>query len=816
MPNFYGILTDNLDGRYTIDYNVPVAGKYVMRLALAEEGLNATYFNSTDFGYLVDGDYNYEAFVLAKQGRPLNLGSSISWTGDLGRRPGPQAGIGEGTYFHRYATRVERQIACDFRGVDPDEYFGIDRSTEDGDVPFKFRDEYWSARWTGRITPEKAEVYKFSAEIDDDSTLLVRIGGRGLEFNNSQPGEILLQRDRTAAVVPTAWFNFTEVKPLELLVEFAHFTGDAVLKLYWESLSTPRTLIPPSAFTHWRNVSHYNTTIHPAPLCSSCSTAVGAALHDARVAEKKSFWVYARDEFGNLLQRGGDVPSMVAVGPTGVSIRGEVTDYGNSTYLIDYYPAEAGEFLMYVTIGCCPPHPDVGFPSEMQQFRHLLISGAPFLLKVMPAPLNQSTTIATGHGLSGGIVGFPLTFITFYRDIHDNPTTVDNVSESHLITRFIDTVTGSEVRPAEIHTELSVGGAVTTYSLTQAGSYLLHVLLIAGVNDTMEEIKDSPFSVLMIPNEADPAHTVCRGVGLRQASLNMTASMEIQLFDRFRNNLIIGGDKFWIRLQGDANFSDSQLDVIPRCEDTQNGRYICRYQPLYAGTHQLAIIHLNSSVTPMGGLGLTATYYASFDGATDGRRGVRKYSAAPAYTRIDPQVKFRWAQGLVVPVDDLAVTTPTAPVSSSAAVVPVAAGAEVDGADKFVSLEELPLRDAGQSVRWDGYLIAPRGDVYTFNALVVNMEAQVYLDDRLVYDSRDGVAPPVHLLLGSAYEIRVLARTRYTVPAAKDVFTSPSPGVVSIDLRWSTPTVNEYSIPQVFLFDSGTEIAFSPFPVLVA
>jgi hypothetical protein len=50
--SYYGLPTDHLDGTYSISYTVPKSGQYVLRVAVAESGLNATYFNSTDFGHL--------------------------------------------------------------------------------------------------------------------------------------------------------------------------------------------------------------------------------------------------------------------------------------------------------------------------------------------------------------------------------------------------------------------------------------------------------------------------------------------------------------------------------------------------------------------------------------------------------------------------------------------------------------------------------------------------------------------------------------------------------------------------------------------
>lgn len=767
----YGTLTDLNDGRYSFQYTAPHAGQYVLRLSLAEAGLNASYFNGTSFGQLVDQVDSYDRFRAGVQGRAVNLGSSISWTGDIGRRPGVRGDLGEGTYLNLFQTRMEASIGVDLRGIDMNDYLG-----NAARIRHKFRDQFWSATWTGMIIPQYAEEYTFTAEVDSDSTVLLRIGGRGLEFNNSQPGAIILNVNGTSAST-TGRYNFSDTRYREFEVRFVHYAGDAVLKLYWESPSTPHSLIPPSAFTHWRNISHFNTTVHPAPLCSHCSTAFGEALHSAQVAVKKSFWVYARDEFDNLMQVGGHEPSMVAIGKDGVAYRGDITDYGNSTYLVEYYATQAGEFRMYVSIGCCAPHPNVGYTLEVQELAPLLIKGAPFHLTVTPAPVEQSRTVAVGKGLLGGTVGEILSFTTLYRDIHNNPTTAKNPSETQFVITFIDQVSSTEEKPDLLHMEHRAENSTTTYTLHRAGKYLMYVYLKADkLGSRSKQIIASPFQVTMYPTKADPALTVCRGLGLKQTVVERTASFEIQLFDNFNNHLITGGNRLYVRLEGDAAFQQRRLDVIPTCLDTQNGRTECSYVPVYRGAHQLTIRLLNNSVAQPGGLGLTGRYYTSVDGAMDAH-------LEPTFTRVDHKVQFSWPDGLLVPSHAL-------------------------GNGMFV-----PLTGAGQSVRWDGYLVSPRTDTFHLVARANNLNVSVYLDDVLVFDTFAGIDEPVKLVLDAAYHLRLVASSHNNQALLQQGEENVSK---SIDLRWSTPTVREYPVPTFFLYDSAQDVVLSPFPVTVA
>merc|ERR1719223_1419614 len=79
---------------------------------------------------------------------------------------------------------------------------------------------------------------------------------------------------------------------------------------------------------------------------------------------------------------------------------------------------------MYITMGCCAPHPNVGLPTEMHLISKLLIKDAPYLLTVSSAPVAPSRSIAVGKGVTGGYAGEMLSFSINYRDIHNNPTSL--------------------------------------------------------------------------------------------------------------------------------------------------------------------------------------------------------------------------------------------------------------------------------------------------------------------------------------------------------------------------------------------------------
>jgi len=410
-------------------------------------------------------------------------------------------------------------------------------------------------------------------------------------------------------------------------------------------------------------------------------------LHNAVVAVKKSFVVYARDEFGNLLQNGGDVPGMFAVGNHGIDFRGTVTDYGavlpfmllvtyynsfliagNSTYLIEYYPTRSGVFNMYVTIGCCLANPAVGYPASIQLSRSLLVNGSPFQLTVLPTTVDSSRTVATGTGLVGGMVGELQSFAIFFRDIHDNPTTISdlNTSDFDVLLEFRDKTSLDLFKPTILDVRILSDNVTVYYNIVRAAQYWMHVNIsqikttesmfqnnLRNISQTeIMPIIGSPFSIYMAPTvAANPNHTVCQGVGLRQATQSRSAAFQVILHDNYRNKLTVGGNKLFIRLIGDVS------SEAPVCIDTQNGAYRCSYTPTYSGSHHLVIRlllvdALNSNKRGPGGSGLLAAYFSSVDGALlpPPEESVNEMSSEANVVRVDPMVSFTWSDGFIVPL----------------------------------------------------------------------------------------------------------------------------------------------------------------------
>ena len=791
-PIVSGSWYDYGNGLYIGTYNVPLSGKYVTKLSVLEPGLNATYFNTTDFGFLTDADYNTDEFIVKHLGRDINLGSTISWTGDIGRRPGSLGDLASGSYVNRFTTRVEDKIDFDFKSS-ISSYFNeynskydfndtairlenvalvgdrqkYSNNDADGNKKWKFRDEQWSSVWSGLLKPPVAEEFTLHIIMDPTSSVVLSLG----ELENTvakQVSSSISSIINSTSTKSSGSYNFTDDTYREFSLKYKHYEGPSFMKLMWESPSTPLQVIPESSFYHWRNISHYNTTIHPTKLSPMHSTAYGDSLNNAVVAKEQSFVVYARDRFGNLRQKGGEVPSMVAVGRDGIAFRGHVTDYGNSTYLIKYYPTVAGDFRMYVTMGCCAPHPNVGFPEEIHQMMEskLLIEGTPFPLKILSAEMMSNRSIAIGAALRSVIAGSENDIDIYFRDAHNNPTSVDMLNFPKIKFYLWDvakdrnvSLSQEEGGPLSIQIiETNLDKVKIRINMTLAGTYNLNILL----ND--EHVMGSPFPrVYVHAAKASAQNVVCSGIGIRQGSKNTSYPFKITLKDIYNNPLTVGGSKLYTRL---SNADPNGKLVIPTCTDLGNGEYSCQYRALTNGPHDLSIKLLNYDMNVHGGLGLMGHYAFSQDTYMNDTIG-----NPSIISKVDRVVKFSWPQGDIV-----------------------------NGVLQLKA-EESPL---AQSIVWDGFLVIPKTSHYQLSTEIRNMNATILIDDRVVYDTTTNFIKTHKMMENSAYSIRIVA-----------VSSSKKREPAGLTLVWSTDTMKKTIIPGAFLYDSAETIQFSPFLVSI-
>lgn len=779
-PEVYGMWIDHGDGSYTASFSLQTCGQYVSRLSIAEPGLNATYFNDTTFGYLVDLDDNLNEFDDSRGGDDVNTGSTMSWTGDIGRRPGARGDLAEGSYFHRFKSRVESNVNFDLRSS-KDVTSGDIRNTlfSAGE---KFREDYWSVRYVGLIKPGYPEKYNFTILADAESTVRILIGGTGSAALRNHPAQEVARLQPNASMA-FGQYSFTDKNMREFILEYQHFTGpDTFLTVFWESPSTPKSVIPMSAFRHWRNASHYNLTANPNVLCSSCSTVYGDALSVATAGQLHTFTLYGRDAFGNLLQTGGDVPSMVAVGPNGASFRGVVDDFRNSTYRISYYPSQSGIYRMYISIGCCVPHPNVGLSREIDLLKPLLVGMAPYMLNITAAVIHGPKCIAVGSGITSGVVGILEHFKIFFRDAHGNPTSAAtgvNIAVEFYIQNSNNTVDNSAANLQEI----GFTSATIYYNMTRSGNYTVVVLLNG------KHIVGSPFSLFLRPTIGNPGTTIVRGLGKTTAVAHKPSFFEVTVRDLYGNAVTSGGNKLYIRLIGSHRREDVMHAIIPSCLEDANGKYQCRYVASIPGNYNMRIKLLTASDHNPGGSGLLGYYYGNAE-RTD-LNGISSELSSPLVVRLDRSIDLSYRHGFFLHE-----------LESGIRESKVYAGVDFS---------------SGVRIIWEGYVVSPFSDEVVIKTISNKFDATVYVDDSLVYDSlvesvvtrdlRYSTSPltTLRLDLGTVYSLRVEAWCEGAdLMDGTDLF---------LKLVWSTSSIRENIIPAFYLYSNANEINLSPFPI---
>jgi hypothetical protein len=314
-----------------------------------------------------------------------------------------------------------------------------------------------------------------------------------------------------------------------------------------------------------------------------------------------------------------------------------------------------------------------------------------------------------------------------------------------------------------------------TYNLRRSGKYDV-VVEMFGI-----PVLGSPFKTTVNHAMADANMTRCKGIGLRNANSGGLSNFEIALFDTFSNPLEVGGNKFHLRVAGTGYNSDgtgwrSSLAVaVPSCKDQQNGKYLCSYVATTPGNFEIRMLLLNSTRSHPGGDGLRGSYFSRTDGAMPGSPLTEEFN------RVDPVLSFQWTDGLVFPVPDV---LPPSPLDSNS----------------FFS---------GFFVRWEGYIIAPTTDSFTISCDSNGFKSVVYIEDDLVFDSDEGSLMP-----NLSWDADIAFRIRVEISSVGPVIIGTP---ASFALMWQTAsTLRRSVIPAFYLYSEAREIAYSPFPLVVA
>jgi hypothetical protein len=321
--------------------------------------------------------------------------------------------------------------------------------------------------------------------------------------------------------------------------------------------------------------------------------------------------------------------------PTPKVVVGTVVDNGDGTYDASYRPLLTGKYRVAVTMDGVHVHDS---PYEE--------------ITVVPAQLAPRSCPAWGPGLKGAISEVATNFSVEARDAFNNYIPGDVASLLNGSLELTATLTGTKVA-ADGHTDefgspsaytlpvVAIGGPgsdsctyakgyyTCEYTPTGAGRHILAVRLRG------RHVRGSPFTVSILPGEANATTSTVHGVGLRRARAGEGASFYLQAKDDSRNKKrskqsvskehdrfddVITANLTYVRgtvvgcnglrspptdravTEEEASSEFAVTRVHCEVSYTANGRYTLRYTPSYRGYYRLAVF-LNGAMVHQSAVG---------------------------------------------------------------------------------------------------------------------------------------------------------------------------------------------------------------------
>lgn len=509
-----------------------------------------------------------------------------------------------------YVDTVDADINFDWKLRNP---FGDD---------FVFPTDYWSASWYGQIKAPKSETFRLFADLAPDCGVKIWI--------NYSPSAIEMSRNFPAfleanAPVLDAWQAtegstevFTDVlfdkdKYYNIFIQFRDVKQEARFRLLWESPSTPKQVIPGSAFSTLRNVTqspfdvtvvntatfhNLSTTTRVGDLNLTYAAIESKGIPTSGIAGKEfNFAIQLRDMFGNLQRTGGET-SKITVTLDEIYNRRTVsattiTDNSNGTYIVVVEPTLIGTHYLNVKYDGKP------------------ILGSPWTISVTSGGAFIQNSWAQGIGYNNATVNKAAKFSVYVRDMENNMR--DAADTIKVVTSGPKTLKVGVRR---------LGGGVYEcfYTPVKKGTYTFQVY----INNMKLNTTSTVTVVPDIASAVDTTFVTSNGTG---SSLSAT----VTTYDNQGNQLDIGGHKFYARLV--KTYSGAIVRGV--VTDNSDGTYTIAFAGT-AGEHMM-YINMAKGRDSIGD-GLTAKYYTN-----------PWLNGEPVVTRVDPYVNMMWGEDLVTP-----------------------------------------------------------------------------------------------------------------------------------------------------------------------
>ena len=230
----------------------------------------------------------------------------------------------------------------------------------------------------------------------------------------------------------------------------------------------------------------------------------------------------------------------------------------------DYVLTQTGTYTVQVTIAFAP------------------VSGAPFQVVVVPAPLDAAVCQAFGVGLVMATPGTTADFGLQAVDVFGNIADTKGSELLAVLSFASDATDAASVMPLVAAVRyLSNGQYSGEYTVTRSAQYVMS-LTFSGVH-----VQHSPFNVSVQPLGVDPNNVDVLGLGISKAQVGEIASFEVATRDHFGNHITQGGSAF------NMSLSNQAAALVPSVYDSNDGTYLGFYIPRASGEYNLTLL-LNS------------------------------------------------------------------------------------------------------------------------------------------------------------------------------------------------------------------------------
>ena len=623
------------------------------------------------------------------------------------------------------------------------------------------RSDFFSVRWRGLLRfPKVEDAYAFLLESDDSSTARLLIDGTELlqcAQTSSWGTGSFTPRLKDATFLDDLVHSVT--------VEYEHGIDFSFLRLFWKVPGDINwTRVPDLAFSRSVLVDEFANDVYAGSADAAKSTVAETKATYVATANNIIGVVEVRDSCGNL--RAGSVPgtdsvAVVAFGTSANERRAATIEaLGDGQYQATMLLPVAGSYTLMAVIGpeaaaaalrsVATTTKDAAFISraraEMDFLGAQITRSAPWIATSTPGSPAAATSYASVLDYEVQAGDTQKVFVVA-RDLSGNRVDATTVVTVKLVLR--QRTNDEKVARSERHVD-AVTSAPYEFEVTPviAGRYELSIQIDG------EDIKGSPYRLDCLPGPGNASRTSPKGTLPVTARANVAAEPSrrflLQARDRYGNDHRQGGLTFRALLRSTGGIGSS-VGVV---DDRKDGTYAVRLSStnLSEGHYEIDVQLLQEE-----GNGLTGAYFAN--GGLLQKAKLVRIDSGPT--------EHDFGTGEVTP-------------------------SVVDYA----------------SVRWTGFLLAPRTATFDFHISVGadDDEARFFIGGHLVVVS-SSASSGTHKRSPPSSSFDVIEGAVYDVALEFEHAT----GHASVALRWSSDYFESQAIPGYYLFPAASHIDGSPF-----